>query len=182
MKVLTFFKLWWKEFDKEIDKVSRQVNIFPILGLALAAIGTATQVASGVIQNDAARDAERARRGSEELTAQRQRLQAVREARIRRAEVASAAEARGAASTSAAAGAQASIGTQLQSNLGFIESQTQANRTIGDAQLRSNRAGLIASVGSELSNFGSSFERFRARQQEARQIRNNNSAVRVNPE
>ena len=49
--------------------------IFPVLALAVGALATGAQTAASVIQNDAARDAERANRGAQELAAQRARIQ-----------------------------------------------------------------------------------------------------------
>lgn len=155
--------------------------VFPIIGLALAAISTAGGVAGSVIQAGAAQEAERARRGAQELEAQRSRIQAVREARIRRAETAAAAEAQGATGTSAALGAQASIGTQLQANLGFIESQSMAQRTISSAQRRAAVGGLVGDIGGAVGQVGTAFAGFQQRQAQAAAIREQNAATRVPP-
>lgn len=157
-------------------------GFFPILGLAIAAISTGAQVASGVIQTKQAKKAERAKRGADELASQRERLSAVREARIRRADVASAAEGQGAGSSSGAQGAAASIGTQLASNVGFIASQTQAARTISQATLASNKAGLLGDAGVALGEFGNSFRDFQNRRAQAKAITDKNAATRVNPD
>ena len=153
------------------------MGIFPVLGIAIAALATGTQVATSIIAQREARDAERTRRGAEELRAQRERLQTVREARIRRAEVAAAAEAQGATGASAVQGAQASIGTQLASNLGFIEAQNRAAADISQNQLTINTA---QAIGEGVTGFAQGFENFRQRQQQANAIRQRNAAVRVN--
>ena len=154
--MIKLLKSFWENED----------GFFPIIALAAAAIGAALQTYASVESAGAAKDAEKARRGSEELTKQRERLQAVREARIRRAEVASAAEQQGASGSSGAVGAQASIGTQLQSNLGFIESQANYAGQQSAAQLRFNRAGLISGFGGSLGNLGGAVADFGYRQQQ----------------
>jgi len=59
-----------------MDQVA--LGIFPIIALAIGVLAAGAQVAGGVIQTNQAKRAERARRGAEELEAQRERLRAVR--------------------------------------------------------------------------------------------------------
>jgi hypothetical protein len=159
-----------------------EAGIFPIIALAAAVIGTGVSVASSIQGTKAAKRAERARRGQEELEQARARLQAIREARIRRAEIAQQAEAQGAATSSGAQGAQASIGTQLQANLGFIATSNRNAATISNAQLQANRAALIGQLGQSFAGLGQSIASFGQAQGQASAA---NAAieqtVRVNP-
>lgn len=103
---------------------------------------------SAISQHQAARQQKKARRVQSrmaDIEAQRQRQQQVREARIKRAQLAAGAQASGVENTSSLAGAQSGLQTELASNLSFINTtQKMGNQASGYLQ----RAENFKSIGS----------------------------------
>lgn len=96
------------------------------------------------------RKAGAAQRKIQDIKTQRERRQAVREARAARAEILSGAVASGTTSTSSVEAGVAGLGTQLASNLSFLEQASELTNQISifeqNAANKLRRAGEIDSI------------------------------------
>lgn len=137
--------------------------IAPLLVLTIAT------TAISIMQSEKARQAQEEAREKQqtmaEIKAEREKTQAIREARIKRARIANIAGQTGVELSSGAQGAQAVIGSQLGSRLGFQETQTGFARAISQdlseaSSLQGSAATLqgISSIAAGASQFGDSGE------------------------
>jgi len=110
------------------------------IGLALLAAGTVVSVS----EQKKASEAQRRQQG---LSARRSQRQAIREAQIRRAQSQVQAGAMGVTGGSGLAGGQASLSSQLGSNIGFAGQMSGLNQQITMAQSKAQTAGDIAGLG-----------------------------------
>jgi hypothetical protein len=94
-------------------------------------------------------------RKQDELRQARERRQQVREARIRSGQISQATANQGASTTSAAVGGQASIQSQLSSNLGFLDQSGSINTNIGNYMSQSNKYQAKAADWGAIGSFGS---------------------------
>ena len=129
----------------------------PTTYLIISALATTASVVS---QRQAARAQKKARRVQSrmaDIEAQRERQQQVREARIKRAQLAAGAQASGVENTSSLAGAQSGLQTQLASNLSFINTtQQMGNQASGYLQKAadySSMGNLFGAVGQVTNQF-----------------------------
>lgn len=138
------------------------VSTLAMVGLAVAAVGTAGSLYMQSQANSAAQDAAKAQRKAAGVQvaqnasqAAAERRQQAREERIKRAQIMQAAENTGTASSSGEVGALGGMNTQLGANIGFNQSminlgrqQTQFSQMAADANTRAN----------QYSNYGSMFQ------------------------
>ena len=110
------------------------------IGLALLAAGTVVSVSEQ-------KKASKAQARQQGLSARRSQRQAIREAQIRRAQSQVQAGAMGVTGGSGLAGGQASLSSQLGSNIGFAGQMSGLNQQITMAQSRAQTAGDIAGLG-----------------------------------
>lgn len=131
----------------------------------ILAIGALTVSAGSMImqsqaanrQADAQRAASAAQGRSANVEAQRARIQQVREARLRRAQVVSAAEGSGLGTgTSGVGGAVGSIASQMGSNIGTINQQQTFAEETSVALQKSADAGVEAQQWQMIGNFSQS--------------------------
>lgn len=133
------------------------VETIALVGLGLSAAGTAFSVYQG---NQAAKDQKKAMKAQQrasDLKAARERVQAVREARIRRASVVASAGQTGTGMSSGVAGGTGSIQSQLGGNLNFSLGQqalgreaTSANISAAGHQADANMWSAVAGLGGSL--------------------------------
>lgn len=118
-----------------------------VAGLVLTAVGTFQSIQS---QKKAAKKQDKLNA----LQAQRERRQAIREARIERAQVLNSGIQVGAGESSAVSGGISSVASQLGSNLGFSNQTEKLGKAINrDLRRASNFQGL-ASFGQQAFSFG----------------------------
>lgn len=139
-------------------------------GLVLSGVST---VAGMSAQSDSARAQRRAQeyqRRMDELRQNRERRQAIREQRIKTAQVIQAGANQGAVTSSAVQGGSGSLQSQLSSNLSFLDSMgrnanlaSQANQQALNASSRAQNFGAMAGLGgtifSAAGGFGTIFNR-----------------------
>jgi len=128
-----------------------------IIGLALSAVGTIGQLGA---QSDAAAAQKKAQKLAQrkaDLAAQRERVKAIREARIRRGRIEATSALTGTAGSAGAIVALASTGAQLTGGLGFSAEQqglagqiSAANIAGADLQSQAATFGAIGGVGTSI--------------------------------
>lgn len=136
-----------------------------VVGAVTGAVGTIAQIgASGRAQRQQEK-AEKLRERQAQLAAQRQRVKAVREARIRRGQLEAGAVATGTGGSSGVAGGQAAITTGLASNIAFSQQQEglasqvgQANISAAQAQSQAATFGAIGGVGQSIFQQAGGFQ------------------------
>jgi hypothetical protein len=113
------------------------------IGVALAAASAVGGVMQASAQASAAKKSARAQReaidietASQQISDRESRRQAIREERVRRAQVLQASETSGVTNSSGSLGATSSLGTSLGSAVGFQSGQTKAAMGIGAANQR----------------------------------------------
>lgn len=111
-----------------------------ILGATAAVAGTAVSIKQG-------KEASAATRRQQGLSARRSQRQAIRESQIRRAQSQVQAGAMGVTAGSGLAGGQASLSSQLGSNIGFAGQMSGLSQQISMAQSRAQTAGAVADLG-----------------------------------
>lgn len=125
------------------------------IALATAVVGTgvsiySSQKAAGAYAQSAAaqREANRFQRQQADLQAARQKRDAIRQSRIAQASVQQSAENQGVSGSSAAIGGQASIQSQLNSNLSFLDQYSSLSDAASDAL---GRASVYQSKGNQFT-------------------------------
>lgn len=125
------------------------------IGLAISAGSTALSISAQNKQQKAQKKAAAYQKQIDNLQAARQRVQAIRQARLAAGSISQAAENQGASTSSAALGALGSIESQLNSNLSFLDSANrlsdQAGVQLGKAAKYGQRANTISQVGAVAS-------------------------------
>lgn len=129
--------------------------LIPLIGLALAAVGTATSVYGAVKSAQASEDAEEARKKQMNLDAARRRRQAIREAQIARATAISNANAQGASEGSAVQGGLAAISGNAAESIVNTNQNVQLGNQIYDANGRRAAAEGVSAIGGGLQQAGS---------------------------
>lgn len=133
------------------------------IAVATAAVGTAASVHQSAQARSEQRKAARVERRIQDVKAARERRRAIREARIARADVEAGAQATGAGTSSGAITGSGTIGTQLASNLSFLdqasELQTQSSIFRQKAANFSGRAQDFGAVSNIALTTGSLFGR-----------------------
>ena len=104
-------------------------------------------VASTAVSVSEQKKASKAQARQQGLSARRSQRQAIREAQIRRAQSQVQAGAMGVTGGSGLAGGQASLSSQLGSNIGFAGQMSGLNQQISMAQSKAQTAGDIAGLG-----------------------------------
>ena len=125
------------------------------IGLALLAAGT-------VVNVQQQRKASKAQLRQQGLSARRSQRQAIREAQIRRAQSQVQAGAMGVTAGSGLAGGQASLSSQLGSNIGFAGQMSGLSQQITMAQSRAQTAGAVAGLGMEIFQSTKGFDKLNA--------------------
>jgi hypothetical protein len=120
------------------------------LALGVAAVGTGYSIYAGERANKQAKKAAQAEQARNDLRAARERRDAVRQARMAYGMAAQSAENQGVGESSSAIGGQASISSQLSSNLSFLDKDKfyadQASTALGNMRSWSNRANTASQV------------------------------------
>jgi hypothetical protein len=113
----------------------------------------------------AQKEAANKQQAMQEIEASRNRKAAVREARLRRAELQSSAQAGGVAYSSGAMGAQSSLNSQLGGGISFQNTQTQFSREISsdlqkaaDYSQKADTFGSLANLSMSIGSFSQSYQ------------------------
>lgn len=123
-----------------------EVGLLQIIGLGIAGAGY-------VQQASASKKLATAQKRQSALEAQRARLKTIREARIKRAQIASAAASQGVGQSSGAIGGGGSVLSQASAGLGYIGQQESIQSDIFSAKsAASTGAGLTGLGGTLFSN------------------------------
>lgn len=130
------------------------VEIVPLIGLALSAIGTGTAVYGAVAASEASQDAEEARKKQMNLDAARRRRAAIRESIVARGLATNTAAAQGASEGSAITGALAQISGNAAESISNNNQNVQLGNAIYDANGRRAGAESISGIGSGLQGWG----------------------------
>jgi len=128
-------------------------------GLALATLATSS-VVNIVQQRKAAKETKKSSARLEriaDIKAARARVKAVREARVRRAEISQSAESTGAGAGSAVAGAQASIQQQVGSEISFLDQVRGLSKEASVFQQRAVDARATGAIAQSIGNVAGSF-------------------------
>lgn len=128
----------------------------PIIGVALAVVGTAYQIK---VAGDAADEQEEIRRQQQAAEAQKrmeERRASARRRRIARARVAQSSENTGAAGSSAEAGALGSINTQAAAERTGIAVREKASEAIGKSQQKLSELNVQGQIGQAATSLGTS--------------------------
>lgn len=124
----------------------------PALALATAVVGTGYSIYAGERANSMQKKANTAEAQRNDLATARQRRDAIREARVAYGQSQQSAENQGVASSSAALGGQASVASQLNSNMSFLDQYSfltdQASTFLGKAQAFRSQAQTAGDIGS----------------------------------
>ena len=113
----------------------------------IAAIAGVAAVAGTAVSINQQKKAIKATRRQQGLSARRSQRQAIRESQIRRAQSQVQAGAMGVTAGSGLAGGQASLSSQLGSNIGFAGQMSGLSQQISMAQSRAQTAGAVADLG-----------------------------------
>lgn len=113
----------------------------------IAAIAGVAAVAGTAVSINQQKKASAAQRLQQGLSARRSQRQAIRESQIRRAQSQVQAGAMGVTAGSGLAGGQASLSSQLGSNIGFAGQMSGLSQQISMAQSRAQTAGAVADLG-----------------------------------
>ncbi len=123
------------------------------LAIAALVVGTAATGASMYSANKAASAQKKGiaeQRRQDELKANREKIQAIRQANRERARLAATATAMGVADSSGVQGGAGAIGSQLVGNLGFADTISASNNIISNFSSKAvgyaNKAGLFGDV------------------------------------
>lgn len=126
---------------------------FELFLAAVAVGGTAKSIQAGQDAAKQSKVASRLQQQQQALVAARERRDAIRQARIASANLTQAGETQGASTSSAAAGGLASVGSQLNSNLSFLDQNkvladqgTIAFGKMRDAEAKSSMYGQVAGL------------------------------------
>ena len=114
-----------------------------ILGATAAVAGTAVSIKQG-------KEASAATRRQQGLSARRSQRQAIREAQIRRAQSQVQAGAMGVTGGSGLAGGQASLSSQLGSNIGFAGQMSGLSQGISMQQSKAQQGQALAGLGMQV--------------------------------
>jgi len=131
-----------------------------VTGAIVATIGLGISIDA---QKEQARELvvqKRARRATEFTKVQRERRAALREKRVRLAQLNVAAEATGVSGSSGELATESAISTNFATNVGFQAGLQEASDVIGASQIRGAKAGIKAGIGQSLQSIG--FQTFSA--------------------
>ena len=127
--------------------------------ITLAAVASVAGTAVSVKQGQEASKAQARQQG---LSARRSQRQAIRESQIRRAQSQVQAGAMGVTGGSGLAGGQASLSSQLGSNIGFAGQMSGLSQQITMAQSRAQTAGAVAGLGMQVFQGTGGFDKLNA--------------------
>lgn len=127
---------------------------FAAAGLALSAAGTAYSMHQQNKQGKLAEKAADQANNLAELENRKARIRAVRDARIKRANMMAQGQAAGAQFSSGVAGGTSSIGSQLGSNIGFQQTRTGVSQNIANLQNQGQQAANKGQIGSAFAGIG----------------------------
>lgn len=130
------------------------VEIIPLVGLALTAIGTGTAVYGATQAAEASQDAEDARKQQMNLDATRRRRAAIRESIVARGLSVNTAAAQGASEGSAIAGSIAQISGNAGESISNTNQNVQLGNKIFDANGRRAASESISGIGQGLQSWG----------------------------
>ncbi len=126
----------------------------PYIGVALAAIGTASSISQGRKARMAQERSERARQNLAKFENRRQAVAALTRARAQRADIVAGAEAQGASGSSAVAGGTGALASGTANELSFLSSAeaaggfiSQQNIFAGAAQTRAANYAAAGELG-----------------------------------
>ena len=128
-----------------------------VTAAVLAVVGTAASIQQQKKAQKSSAKAAKAERAKTRAESARQRRQQLRQARLSQGEALNLAAVTGGLGSSGLAGAQASIQTQLGTNLSFLD--TTENLTIASNKARQDAANFLgnAQIFSQIANVSSSF-------------------------
>lgn len=126
-------------------------------GLAASVLGTGGQIVQGHKAAGIQEKAKEQQEGMEEYAGRRERIKAVREARIKRAMVEAAGANTGVSNSSGVVGGTSSISSQLASNLSYMNTQQDYankmsgyNQDIANTRVASNLFGTVGGIGNQV--------------------------------
>ena len=124
------------------------------IGLAIGAVGTVMSISAQNKQTKAMREANAAQRGQDSMKAARERIQAIRSARLSSGTIQQAAVNQGSEGSSAALGSLGSIQQQLGSGLSFLDGYNRLSDQASTAIGRANQYAVKAGTGKAIAGFG----------------------------
>lgn len=134
------------------------------VGVGVAGVGMMEQASATKKATKAQQDANAIQRQATQLQGMRQRMDAIRTGRQALASVQQTAENQGVSSSSAAQGGQASVISQMMSNVSFLDGYNnmtdlaeQKMATAQKYQSQANMWGAIENFGFKVANFGTKF-------------------------
>lgn len=116
----------------------------------LAGAGAAASIYGTVQAGKAQKKAAAAQQQQQEVSTRRDRMQAIREMQIKRAQAISSAQGAGALDSSGATGGIGSMSSQLGSNLGFSTQMSALSANISRYTQQANKYSSIAGLGGQL--------------------------------
>lgn len=123
-------------------------------GLALSLIGTGLSYMQQRKAQSAQEEAATQQNNLADLENRRARVQAVREARIKRQQMIAAAGATGSLGSSGLSGGTSSLASQLGSNVGFANQRQAISTNVTNLENKATRAQNQAGIYSSISNIG----------------------------
>lgn len=129
--------------------------LIPLIGLALAAVGTGVSAYSAYESSQASQDAEAARKRQMQLDADRRRREAIRQAQIARGNAVNSAASVGASEGSGVQGAISTISGNSQETITNTNQNVSLGNQIYDANGRRATWEGVGSIGSGLQGWGS---------------------------
>ncbi len=123
--------------------------VVAVVGLGVSVAATQSQAREAKIQKTATTAVEFSKRA-------RERRAALKERRIRTAQLSVSAEATGVAGSSGELGTEAALSTNFATNVGFGAGLQETRNVIGASQVRSARAGVRGAVGGAVQGVGTS--------------------------
>jgi hypothetical protein len=128
-----------------------------LIGAGVSAVGTIASISSSKKASKEQKRAQQLQQKRADISAQRERYQAVREARIRRGSLEAAAARTGTTATSGFAGGRAAIESGFAGNVAYSQQQqnlagqvSQANISAADYQSQAATFGAIGGIGSTI--------------------------------
>lgn len=126
----------------------------------LAGVGAAASVVGTIQAGKAQKKQAAAQQQQQEVSTRRDRMQAIREMQIKRAQAISSAQGAGALDSSGAIGGIGSMSSQLGSNLGFSTQMSALSANISRYAQQASKYSSIAGLGGQLFSAMGGFDAF----------------------
>ena len=125
-----------------------------VVGGIVSVIGLAINIDEGKSQAREAKRQKIAKRASEFTVAQRERRAALREKRVRQAQLSTASAATGVTGSSGELATEAALSTNFATNVGFLNQRQATVDVIGASQVRQARSRVKQGIGQAIQSTG----------------------------